>query len=86
MARPQTGILPEPSESGLFLILRVRDRARNGASAARAAARVPALTAALVKSAPRDRLVSAVSFGPELWDVVSPGRRPKAFQAGPQSL
>ena len=83
MARPQTGILPEPSESALFLILRVRDRARSGASAARAAARVPALSAALAKSAPRDRLVSTLSFGPELWDVVSPGRRPKAFRSFP---
>lgn len=83
MARPQTGILPEPSESALFLVLRVRDRARNGARAARVASRVPALTTALAKRAPRDRLVSAVGFGSELWDVVSASKRPKAFQSFP---
>ena len=83
MARPQMGILPEPSASALFLVLRLRDRARGGARAARAASRVPALTAALAKRAPRDRLVSAVGIGPELWDVVSPAKRPKAFRSFP---
>jgi putative iron-dependent peroxidase len=83
MARPQTGILPEPSASALFLVLRLRDRARDGARAARAASRVPALTAALAKRAPRDRLVSAVGIGPELWDVVSPAKRPKALRSFP---
>lgn len=80
MAEPQAGILPEPSESALFLILRVPDRARNGAVVGRSASRVPALTAKLAKSAPRARLTSVVSLGPELWDVLSPGKRPKAFR------
>jgi putative iron-dependent peroxidase len=79
LARPQGGILPEPGESALFLVLRVRDRARNAAGVARAIAKTPALTAALARSAPRARLASTVSLGPELWDLVSPGRRPKAF-------
>ena len=83
MARPQTGIPSEPSSRALFLVLRLRNRARDGASAVRAASRVPALTAALAKQAPRDRLVSAVSFGPELWDVVSPAKRPKALRSFP---
>jgi putative iron-dependent peroxidase len=80
MAEPQAGILPEPSESALFLILRVPDRARNGAVVARSASRIPALTAKLAKSAPRARLTSVVSLGPELWDVLSPAKRPKAFR------
>lgn len=83
MTRPQSGILPEPSEHALFLILRVRNRARNAATAARAAARIPALTAALAKSAPRDRLVSAVGFGAALWELVSPAMRPRAFRPFP---
>lgn len=80
MTAPQSGILPEPSESALFLVLRVRDRAREARAVARAAARIPALTQKLAKTAPRARLVSVVAFGSELWDAVSPGARPAGLQ------
>jgi putative iron-dependent peroxidase len=79
MSLPQSGILPEPVESALFLVLRVGDPTR----AARAAARVPALAAALARREPRRRLVATVGFGPALWDAVSPGRRPAAFRPFP---
>jgi putative iron-dependent peroxidase len=81
MSRPQSGILPEPGESALFLVLRVSDPARNAARVARVAARIPALTTRLGRSAPRARLVSVVGFGRGLWDQLSPGARPKAFRA-----
>ncbi len=80
MSEPQTGILPEPSQSALFLILRCREPARSGASVAKIASRIPSLTQKLAKTDPRARLVSAVSFGPEFWDVISPGKRPAGFE------
>ena len=80
MSQPQAGIIPEPSQHALFLVLRVRDPAENGASVARAAARVPSLTQKVGRADPRAKLVSSVSFGPEFWDVISPGKRPKGFR------
>jgi putative iron-dependent peroxidase len=80
MSRPQAGILPEPGESALFLVLRVRDPARQAVAVARAAARIPALASRLARRAPRARLASVVGFGPGLWDLVSPGSRPKALR------
>jgi putative iron-dependent peroxidase len=81
MSGSQSAILPEPGESAVFLVLRVPDRARDGARAARAAARIPSLTRALARSEPRAKLASAVAFGPELWDALSPASRPKALRA-----
>ena len=81
MTRPQSAILPEPSQSALFAILRAPERARDAARLAAVAAGIPARTAKLARSAPAARLVSAVSFGPELWDAISPGSRPQAFRA-----
>jgi putative iron-dependent peroxidase len=81
VAQPQAGITPEQSESALFLVLRVREPARNLTPAIRVASRIPSLTAKLAKSAPRARLATVVGLGPELWDLASPGRRPKAFRA-----
>jgi len=78
---PQPGILPEPSENALFLVLRVRDRERDAQRVARAAARLPALTARLAKSAPRARLTGVVAFGSELWDAVSPQARPVGLRS-----
>jgi putative iron-dependent peroxidase len=80
---PQGGILPEPSESALFLILNAGDRSRAGRSLAKALARVPGLTRRLARGEPRARLRSVVSLGPELWDAVSPGLRPRGFRAFP---
>jgi len=81
--QPQAGIVPEPSENALFLILRVPDPEKSGAEVARAASQIPALTAKLAKSAPRARLTSVVGFGPEFWDAVSPGKRPQALRPFP---
>ena len=83
MADPQAGILPEPSENALFLILRVRDPIEHGRSVARSAARIPSLTQKLAKLQPRARLVSVVSFGPAFWEAVSPGKRPAGFRPFP---
>jgi putative iron-dependent peroxidase len=79
MSQPQTGILPEPGESALFLILRLEEVAA-ARSVARGASKIPALTRKLAKAEPRARLVSVAGFGPELWDTVSPGRRPKGLR------
>jgi len=76
---PQSAILPEPGENALFLVLRLRDRSRDAKAAVRAAARIPAETAKLAKAWPKAKLVSAVALGPELWDAVSPARRPAGF-------
>jgi putative iron-dependent peroxidase len=84
MSSPQSAILPEPGESALFLNLRVRDRAHDGASAARVAARIPALTAAVAKRDPKRKLVSALGFGPALWDLISPRSRPVGFKPFPR--
>lgn len=80
MSQPQSAILPEPGPSALFLILRARDRARDAARLAQAAARVPALTQQLARREPRGKLVSAVGFGRELWEALSPGRSPRHWR------
>ena len=80
MSQPQAGILPEPSPNALFLVLRVRDPAQSGVAVAQAASRVPSQSQKLARRDPRARLASVVSFGPELWDVVSPGSRPRGFR------
>ncbi|MBI3303200.1 MAG: Dyp-type peroxidase [Deltaproteobacteria bacterium] len=48
MSQPQAGIIPEPNQNALFLILRVRDPATNGPAVARVAAGVPALVSRVV--------------------------------------
>lgn len=84
MSRPQSAILPEPGESALFLNLRIRDRANDGVRMARIAARVPALAQAVAKRDPKRKLVSSIGFGPALWDLVSPRKRPEAFKPFPR--
>jgi len=78
MARsePQPGILPEPSRHARFVVLRAND----GVAAARIAAGLPALTEKLAALDRGARLACTVSFGPELWERISPGRRPRALQ------
>lgn len=77
MAKPQSAILPEPSESALFLILKLRDRKKQARAAAKAAAAIPALTLELAR--PGARLVRSIAFGAELWEAMSPKRGPKGF-------
>jgi putative iron-dependent peroxidase len=80
MAQPQGGILPEPTQSALFLILRVRNPEQDGGAVARAGARVPALTAKVAAADRRSKLVCTVGIGSEFWDVLSPARRPKGLR------
>jgi porphyrinogen peroxidase len=77
----QSGILPEPQSSALFLILRARDRAASAGTLARAAAGLPALAKHIGALDGKAKLVSVVSFGPELWDAISPGARPAKLRA-----
>jgi putative iron-dependent peroxidase len=81
VSQPQTGILPEPGQHALFLVLRVRDPAGSGSELAKAASRIPALTQKLARRDPRARLVSVVGFGAEFWDTVAPGPRPRGLRA-----
>jgi putative iron-dependent peroxidase len=80
---PQDGILPEPPECALFLVLRLRDRAAGAQQAARALAKVPELARTIGRLDPRARLRSVAAVGPELWDALSPGRRPRALRSFP---
>lgn len=79
MSQPQGAILPEPSRSALFLVLRVTEP--GSASIARVLASVPELTAALGAQAPEAKLVSAVGVGVDWWDRISPRRRPAGLRA-----
>ena len=76
MLPSQSGILPEPQSSALFLILRARDRASSASTLARAAAGLPALARRVAALDPRAKLVTVVGLGPELWDAISPDARP----------
>lgn len=78
MTEPQSAILPEPPENALFLVLKLRDRKKHARAAARAAAAIPSLTKELFR--PDSQLTSSVAFGRELWDAVSPKRRPEGFR------
>ena len=84
MPDPQSGILPEPGAHALFLVLRAHNPAGDRAVLAHAAARVPTLTAQVAKLDPRAKLVSVLAFGPELWDTLSPDRRPAALHPFPE--
>jgi deferrochelatase/peroxidase EfeB len=68
MSQPQGGILPEPTQSALFLILRVRNPAQDGSAVARASARVPALAAKVAAADRRSKLVCTVGVGSETTD------------------
>jgi len=76
MAQPQAGIIPEPSPFALFLILRVREPSANSPAIKKITAQVPALVKKVGAADPKAKLVCTVSLGPELWDVLSPGKRP----------
>lgn len=77
MTRPQSAIIPEPSENALFPVLRVHDPDRSTATIARVVARVPSLTEKVATLDRRARLVSAVSIGSDFWDTLCPGKRPR---------
>lgn len=76
MPEPQSAIIPEPSENALFLVLRVKDPSGNRSAIARALVNIPAITRKIGAIDSKARLVSAAAIGSELWDVLSPRRRP----------
>ncbi len=80
MPQPQPGIIPEPSPHALFLIWRVRERSVNGRAVAAIAAGTPALIGKVGALDRRAALVCTVSFGSELWDVISPRKRPAGLR------
>jgi putative iron-dependent peroxidase len=80
MSVPQAGIIPEPSPSALFLVLRVKDPARNASTVAKVAGRIPSLANTVGAIDPRARLVCTMSFGSEFWDAMSPGQRPMGLR------
>lgn len=80
MTRPQAGIVPEPGKAALFLVLEVRDAARDGRAVCREVAGVPRLTAALAKLDRRAKLAGTVALGAGFWDAVSPQRRPRGLR------
>lgn len=80
MPTAQAGIIPAPNPNALFLVLRVVDLEKNGKAAAKVAAGIPALVEKVGATDPRAKLVCTVSFGPEFWDVISPGKRPAGLR------
>ncbi len=76
MPEPQTAIIPEPREFALFMILRAAASARDVHPLARIVSRLPSVSDELTAPAREAGLVSAVGFGSEYWDVLSPGKRP----------
>jgi putative iron-dependent peroxidase len=80
MPEPQSGILPEAPEAALFLILRVLDRGAASA-VAKVVSEFPARTRRMAARDPRAKLASVVSLGPEFWDILSPGKRPRGFRS-----
>jgi porphyrinogen peroxidase len=77
MSQPQPGIIPDPSEHARFVILRVPERTKSARLVARFLGRVPALAAKVTALDRRAKLVCTVGIGPELWDSVSPRKRPR---------
>ena len=75
MPDPQAGIIPEPSQSSLFLILSVPHPVQDGPAVAKVTSRIPNLTQKVAKLDPRAKLVSVASLGSELWDILFPGKR-----------
>jgi len=80
MPQPQPGILPEPNQNALFLILRVREPARHGSAVAKAIAGFPSLAKKVGGIDPRAKLVGTAAFGSEFWDAVSPAKRPRGLR------
>jgi putative iron-dependent peroxidase len=80
MSQPQPGITLEPREHARFVILRVPERTTSARLVARCRGRVPALAAKVSALDRRATLVCTVGIGPELWDSVSPHKRPKTLR------
>jgi len=61
-------------------VLHVRDRARDGREVARILSGLPALAAELDPSPRAGELAVTIGIGPELWDTISPKRRPAGLR------
>ncbi len=62
------------------MILKAEHAAADARAIASTIAQAPALTAEVAEIDPDAKLVSAVAIGPELWDVLSPRKRPKSLR------
>jgi putative iron-dependent peroxidase len=80
MLNPQPVIVLAARSTALFLVLRVPELAGDGAAAARIAAQTPALARSVAKLAPRAKLAAGIAYGSALWDVASPGAKPRALR------
>ncbi|MCC6847567.1 MAG: Dyp-type peroxidase [Deltaproteobacteria bacterium] len=77
---PQIGIVPEPASEAHFLVLRLRDRARDARTVARALAALPELAAEMDPGARPAKLAVTIGIGPELWEALAPDARPRALR------
>lgn len=80
MPQPQTAIIPEQREFALFMVLRAAASGRDPRTLARIVSRLPSFSDDLAELTREAGLVSAVSFGSEYWDVLSPGKRPAGLR------
>lgn len=77
MPTPQPAILPEPRSQALFLVFKANDPAANASGMAKVAAGLEKLAASVRNlDKGKSKLVASVGFGPELWDRLSPGKKP----------
>jgi putative iron-dependent peroxidase len=77
---PQAGIVPEPAHAAQFVVLRVRDRARDAKAVAAILAELPARVAELDPGDHPAKLAVTIGYGPDVWDALSPGRRPSGLR------
>ncbi len=77
---PQAGIIPEPNQHALFLVTRANNPTATRETVAGVVAGIPELVTAVGGHDTEAALVCTVSFGSGFWDVLSPGRRPKAMR------
>lgn len=77
---PQHGIVPEPAHAAHFVVLNLRDRARDARPVARVLAGLPDLVAAMDGGDRPAKLAITIGIGPELWDVLSPRARPRGLR------
>jgi len=77
---PQIGVVPEPAHAAHFLVVRVRDHARDARAVGRVLAALPARAAALDPSDRPAKLAITVGIGPDFWDAVHPAARPRSLR------
>ena len=80
MPQPQAGIIPEPNQSAVFIVLRVKNPDTNGRAVAQVTASVPSLVESVGSNDQDAGLVCTVSFGSGFWDVISPDKRPTGLR------